>query len=77
MITEAVFQIAAEATRVVVYLMARASAGNNQRAKNVGSKLGRTIMKLSTLDQSSTGKCAELRPGRQGLQLIEDLTQVK
>ena len=36
----AVVQVAAEAARVAVQAMAIASANSNQRAQNVGSKLG-------------------------------------
>ena len=44
--------------------MAMASAENNQRAQNVGPKLGRPIIRQQTFDRRSTDKYAECRKSR-------------
>ena len=60
-ITKMIVQIADEAARAAVRAMAMASAQNNQRAQNVGHKLGSPLMRQPALNWSSTGKYAELR----------------
>ena len=60
-VTEAIAQIAGDAARMAIQTMTMASAKNNQRAQNMGSKIGSLLMRQPTFDWSSTDKYAELR----------------
>ena len=62
-ITETIVQVVAKAVIAKVQAMAMAIAENNQRALNVGPKLGRPIMRWLTFNLRSTNKYAELLNG--------------
>ena len=63
-IIETIIQIGTEAARVAVQAMAIASVENNQRAQNVGPKLGGLLMRQLTFHCRFTDNYAEKRSFR-------------